>query len=110
MKEAIQTKTLPTTKTKGLRIKAWCTRGKITRKTDDLEDQSSVHLGGASIQAHRLVARELLDKFQDEDIAEYGGIPQGRKTIGIHHWLYGSSLVTGQLSSGNYCHVIHEVL
>ena len=61
--QAIQTKYLGPTDTKGSRIKAWCERGSVTIKydTDDLEEH-----------AHDRAMVALISKFVDEDTKKYG--------------------------------------
>lgn len=61
--QAIQTKYLPATNTRGSRIKATCERGSIT--IDYPHDLSGD-------EVHREAVRQLIAKFVKEDAKEYG--------------------------------------
>lgn len=78
--QAIHTKFLPCTNTRGARIKASCERGDITI-------DYPYELWGD--QCHRKAAQALIDKFVAED-----GRPDWQKPF-----------VTGCLPSGGYAHV-----
>lgn len=61
--QAIQTKYLGPTNTKGARIRAWCERGSTTvNYTHDLSTE----------EEHDRAMKALLAKFVDEDTARYG--------------------------------------
>lgn len=62
-KQAIVTKRLPATNTRGSRIRAWCDRGSLTVSWD---------FGLESDKNHRAAAQALVDKFVKEDVAKYG--------------------------------------
>jgi len=61
--QAIQTKYLGPTNTKGARIRAWCERGSIT--VDYTHGLSVEH-------EHDRAFKKLLNKFLDEDTRQYG--------------------------------------
>lgn len=84
--QAIQSKFLPGTLTKPMRIKAWCARGSIT-VTYDYEGTHEV--------AHTRVVDALIDRFVKEDEARHGKTenPWQRKRV------------VGQLPGGDMAHV-----
>lgn len=87
--QAIHTKILPATNTKGTRIKATCQAGSITI------GYHSVDEGGifSEDDRHRAVARMLQKKLGwTSDVGRYGEI------------------VTGCLPDGTYCHVLTEAV
>jgi hypothetical protein len=86
--QAIQTKFLPATNTRGARIKATCWRGSITIDYPH-------HLSGDEV--HREAARALLAKFRAEDKEKYGSEDSGA---------WGWEFVTGTLPDGSCCHVL----
>lgn len=88
--QAIITKYLPATNTKGGRIKASCDRGSITL-------QPREHLSGEA--AHREVVDKLIAKFNQEDAAAYGpqSIEPGRG--------WNAPYMSGQIPSGEFVHV-----
>lgn len=61
--QAIQTKILPATNTKTIRIKAWCERGQVIM---------SYSYEGSEEEEHRGVIQILLDRFVKEDLDKYG--------------------------------------
>lgn len=87
--QAIVTKYLPATNTKGSRIKAQCARGSLT--------VSYPHeLSGEA--CHIYAAKQLIAKFVAEDAKKYGTDTETR--VG---WNF--PFVSGCLPSGNYAHV-----
>ena len=88
--QAILTRILPATNTKPTRIKAECARGSLIYSTTHL----SVELG--SVDAHRLAATALCEKFVEEDAKKFGphtGNP------------WAEPFVSGSIISGDYVHV-----
>jgi hypothetical protein len=83
--QAIQTKYLPPTNSRGSRIKAWCDRGSITVGYDH----------GAS-NPHKVAVEALLRKFIAEDKARYGS----DKTPWYGPWVEG-----GLPNNGGSCFV-----
>jgi len=86
--QAIITKVLPPTNTRGCRIKASCARGSFTVSYPDAENQE---------QAHAFAVNALVGRFADEDSRTYK-TPREANT-----WL--RPRVVGQLPSGEYAHV-----
>lgn len=86
--QAIITKYLPATDTKGSRIKAQCARGSLTIGWPHEYEEE---------RAHRYAAVALTEKFVREDAVKYDS------NAATNPW--GKPLVTGCLPSGNYCHV-----
>lgn len=84
--QAIQSRYYPATDRRGSRIKAWCERGSIIIPYPQ-------ELSGA--ECHREAVRQLLAKFEAEDVARFGG--------GDHHW---GDFITGGLPGGDYAHVL----
>lgn len=88
--QAILTKYLPATNTRGSAIKATCERGSLT-------------VGFHSIDANHdddkfaIVARMLCDKFVAQDVAKYGSKPE--------QITWSRPFVTGGLPTGGYAHV-----
>ena len=75
--QAIQTKVLPATNTKGTRVKAWCQAGAITRPYGQISE---------SLQDYqRTVAIELADQLD---------------------WLANCDIESGWLPNGQGCHVL----
>jgi len=66
--QAIVTKYLPCTNTRGSRIKAWCERGSITIPYP--------HELGSDFK-HRSAAEALCRKFAQEDAKKYGSTVEG---------------------------------
>ena len=66
--QAIETKIIPATNTKPTRIKASCERGSIIVSADSLSgDQAN-----GSESTHVKAAQNLVNKFAQEDLEEYG--------------------------------------
>lgn len=88
--QAIQTKFLPATNTRGSRIKASCDRGSITIPWP--HDFSGD-------ECHREAVRKLIKRFNREDTEKYGpeSVCPGRG--------WNSEFVTGQIPNGTYVHV-----
>jgi hypothetical protein len=86
--QAIITKVLPPTNTRGCRIKAQCARGSFVVSYPDAENQEAAHV----FAVNALVAR-----FANEDARTYK-TPRSENT-----WL--RPRVVGQLPSGDYAHV-----
>jgi len=86
--QAILTKYIPVTNTRGSRIKAICERGSATIPYPH-------HLSGDEV--HRAAAQALLDRFmlQDEN-----------KGIRWEDSSWNRQFATGCLPSGDYCHVL----
>lgn len=91
MKQAILTKYLAPTNSRGARIKATCERGSITIPWSYEMRNSDSHIHAA---------KKLVEKFCREDEAE-GLFPDGNNP-----WSF--PLASGQLSSGDYVHVFTE--
>lgn len=91
IKQAILTKYLAPTNSRGARIKASCERGSTTVPYP-YEARNS--------ESHILAAKSLIEKFCAEDLAERQ-IP-----IGNNPWNFG--FVTGQIASGDYVHVLES--
>jgi hypothetical protein len=89
--QAIETKLLPATNTKGIRIKAFCARGSFAIPYDHSLDLA---------HNHRAAALALVAKFVREDNDQYG--PNNERNP------WARPLVTGSLPSGNYVHVFGE--
>ncbi len=90
--QAIITKVLPPTNTRGCRIKAECGRGSFVVSYPDAENQEAAHV----FAVNALVAR-----FADEDARP---APKGYATPREENtWL--RPRVVGQLPSGAYAHV-----
>lgn len=89
--QAIITKYLPATDTKGTRIKASCTRGSVIVPWDYAE---------SSERNHALAACELVKRFAQEDTGRYGTVPVENP------WL--RPFVSGVLLDGSYAHVFME--
>jgi hypothetical protein len=86
--QAILTKFIPPTNTRGSRYKATCQRGSITVSADH---------GRGLDWNHEFAAAELCRKFAREDVVTYG-------TPATHSpWL--KPMVAGQLPDGTYAHV-----
>lgn len=90
MQQAIQTKLLPATNTKGARVKATCSRGSIIVPYNQ---------GSPLHGPHRLAARALIRKFVEED--ERRGIPAMDNP-----WLW--PIASGWLPDGTDVHVFFE--
>ena len=91
--QAILTKVLPATNTKPTRIKASCARGSKT----------VAYMGGHSMGsdlAHREIVEQLVAGFCFDDAKDYGSPTE------TNPW--SRPFVTGQLPSGDYCHVFLE--
>jgi hypothetical protein len=86
--QAIETKYIPPTNTRGSRIKAYCQRGALTIPYPE----------GDQEEAHRAAAFALCHKFQAEDVREYGSDPNART-----YW-NPARLVTGCTRDG-FAHV-----
>lgn len=86
--QAIQTKYLPCTNNRGSRIKASCDRGSITIPYPHELSHDEVH---------REAVRQLIAKFNKEDVAKYGSVDQGRG--------WNAPFVTGSIPDGSYVHV-----
>ena len=86
--QAIQTKYLAGTNSKGSRIKAYCERGAVT---------VLYPYGLSGEQCHRFAVRALVAKFVKEDAARFGDHP------GQNPWT--APYVTGGLPDGTYAHV-----
>lgn len=89
--QAILTKVLPCTHTKGTRIKATCARGSIT-----LQNHSQFSL--CDDRSHRIVVEKLIEKFNKEDEKKYGAKPAPGKE-------WNAPFVSGQLANGDFVHV-----
>lgn len=87
--QAITTRTLPPTDTRGARIVAECDRGRLVVPYPDGNQES----------AHRAVCKAMLDGFADSDAKEYG---RGTKPED-HHW---GPFVSGQTKGGDWVHVL----
>ena len=81
--QAIQTKVLPATNTKGTRIKAWCADGQLTMDYYDAVESA----GGSAYmeEAHAHVALKLREKLK------------------WHH--VPANLITGELPDGTFAHI-----
>lgn len=90
--QAIQTKYLPATNTRGSRIKAWCERGSITVDYPH-------ELSGDAV--HRLAVHALVNRFNEADAKEYGpsSVKEGRG--------WNAPFVTGFLPDGTAAHVFN---
>lgn len=89
--QAIITKYIGPTNSRGARIKAQCERGKIFFSYP-------YHLSGEA--AHRAAVDALTDKFAEEDAKKYGTQKEGNT--------WKMPFVTGQIPSGEYVHVFTE--
>lgn len=89
--QAIITKYLGPTNSRGARIKAQCERGKIF---------FSYPYELSGVGAHRRAAEALTDKFAAEDFKRNG------TPIEKNPWK--TPLITGQIPSGEYVHVFAE--
>lgn len=87
--QAIITKYLGATNTKGARVKASCQRGSITVSWDHAETSEKNHV---------LAACALVCKFGQEDLVQYGTQPAGSNP-----WL--RPFVSGVLLDGSWAHV-----
>lgn len=85
--QAIETKYLGPTDTRGGRIKAECERGSITVNCDGSSDIERQHVEAAEA---------LVAKFAKEDAARYG--------TKKNPWQRG--FISGGLKNGNYAHVL----
>ncbi len=85
--QAIVTKYIGATNTRGSRIKAICARGSIT---------ISYPHGADATESHVIAAQELCNKFIAEDVKEYGS-EQGT--------FWGLPRLVGSMPDGNCCHV-----
>lgn len=88
--QAIISKFLCPTDTKGARIKATCERGSLT-----ISYNHDLRIGEEN---HRACVDLLLKKFIEQDVAKYGEASRGKTG-------WGKPYVTGQLHSGEYVHV-----
>lgn len=88
--QAIQTKYLPATNTRGSRIKAFCERGSITVPYPH-------ELSGDAV--HRYAVTQLVWKFMAEDSKKYG-VPSSQNP-------WGREFVTGFLTDGTAAHVFN---
>ncbi len=86
--QAIVTKYIPCTNTKGSRIKAFCERGSIFISYPH-------ELSGEAV--HRAAVDALTDRFAKEDLEKYGS-PIAGSTWKLPY-------VSGQIPSGEYVHV-----
>lgn len=89
--QAIITKYIGPTNSRGARVSAKCERGKIFFSYP-------YELSGEAV--HRAAVEALVNKFADEDAKQYG-TPKDRNP-----WL--RSFVSGQIPSGEYVHVFAE--
>lgn len=87
--QAIHTKYLPCTNTKGFRIKATCERGSVVIPYP-------YELSGD--ECHREAVRQLVAKFCAEDLKSYG------TPIESNPW--NRSFATGCLPDGTFAHVL----
>lgn len=87
--QAIVTKFLPRTNTRGSRIKAWCARGSII---------VSYNHGLSGDDAHRAAALALCRKFAAEDLKQYGTPIEGNP------WM--RPMVNGGLPKGVGAHEV----
>lgn len=87
--QAIVTKFLPCTNTRGSRIKAWCDRGSITVSYDH---------GLSDDDTHKAAAQALCRKFADEDLKQYG------TPIESNPWM--RPMVNGGLPNGVGAHEV----
>ena len=86
--QAIQTKYLCPTNTKGSRIKAFCSRGSVTISfPHDIADS----------ERGRFAAKELIKKFVVQDKTQFGTPPAQNP--------WNREFVTGCLPDGSECHV-----
>jgi hypothetical protein len=90
MTQAITTKVLHATKTKGTRIKASCERGSVTISYPYELSHDDVHIKAAT---------DLVRKFLNEDCARHGGNPY------TNPWA--KPFVTGSTKAG-YVHVFTD--
>jgi len=89
--QAIETKYLSPTNTKGSRIKATCDRGsKMFSWNHSLNEKDN----------HEEACLKLREYFAKQDQSEYGN------PFDKNHWL--DDMAMGQLSNGNYVHVFLE--
>ena len=88
--QAITTRVLPPTNTRGARIVVECDRARLVLPYPD----------GNQEQAHRAACQAMLDGFAAQDVAEYG---RGTTTAEDHHW---GEFVSGQTKGGDWVHVL----
>ena len=88
--QAIQTKYLPPTNSRGSAIKATAERGSITVRFHSID---ATH----DDEKFAIVARMLCDKFVAEDVKKYGSKPE--------QVTWSRPFVTGGLPGGGYAHV-----
>ena len=86
--QAIITKHLGPTNSRGARIKASCARGSITIP---FPYECGIE------ESHRVAAQTLIGKFVAEDEKDYGTPPESNP--------WKRRMVTGQIPSGEYVHV-----
>ncbi len=91
--QAIQTKIIPATNSKGTRIKATCGRGSIVLDADEIAGTDA----NASAETHRRAALRLINRFLDEDAKQYGSNRQTNPWAG--------HFSTGCLPDGSFAHV-----
>jgi hypothetical protein len=92
--QAIETKYIPATNSKGTRLKAFCCRGSITVTVESLSGSLTED------ERHAYVARLLAHKFAVQDLKEYGS------PIESNPWM--RPFVSGGLKSGQTVHVTVE--
>ena len=88
--QAILTKYLPVTNSRGSRIKATCERGSLTIDYPH-------ELSGDAV--HRKAAHALVEKFLSEDAIKYGQEARSSKSG------WNREFVTGCLPDGTFAHV-----
>jgi hypothetical protein len=87
--QSIITKYLPATNFKGSRIKASCERGTII---------IPYNCGRSEEGSHCAAAQSLVNRFIEEDTAQYGTDPAKNPWVG-------RTRAVGQIPSGSYVHV-----
>ena len=86
--QAIITKYIPATNTRGSRIKAKCERGSITISYPDELRSEDVHI---------FAAKKLVEKFTQEDLKQYG------TPLDKNPWM--KPRASGELPDGSTAHV-----
>jgi hypothetical protein len=92
IKQAILTKYLSPTNSRGARIKASCERGSITIPYPyEINWNSDTHI---------YAAKQLIQKFCMEDLEE--------RSIPVDNNPWGFGFVTGQIADGSFVHVLES--
>lgn len=85
--QAIQTRYIPPTNTKGSRIKAWCDRGTMSVPYPYHKMEGE--------ECHRYAAEQLIARFVSEDKKQYGDTKS----------MWQRPFVSGGLPTGDWAHV-----